>query len=247
MITLMGPGVLYGTRTDVAATPCNFGKVQEIQLDIDRQVKALYGQMQAPIDFGAGSMKITGKAKMASVSPLALANLFWGVTPGTGETLTQFLEAGAVPAVTPFTHVVANPTGFVGPYEILYVSTGLPFQVVAPGAEAAGKCSVNAGTGTLTFAAADEGAAFLVSYGYTAATGFNLTVNNLLQGSVPSFSAVMYNQKNGKACTITLPFCVPSKLNRASKLDAWLNPEIDIEVGANAAGVIMVENYPELS
>lgn len=247
MITLFGPGVFYGIPAAGNGTPCNFGKIKQLDLDISASVKPITGGMQYPIDFGRGAAKVTGKAKMAAISPLAMAALFFGVTPGTGQTLTQYLEAGAVPATTPFTVVVANPTGFTGPYEVLYAATNLPFQIVAAGSEAAGKCSVNPATGTLTFAAADEGKGVLISYGYTAATGFNLAVNNTLQGDTPIFGAAFYNKKNGKAVTITLPLMTSDKLALGFKEDAAVEPEIDLLIGANSAGQVMVFNFPELS
>jgi hypothetical protein len=244
MITLFGPGVLYGLRTDAAGTtPCNFGKLKSLELDADFTLKPLIGQFQAPIDFGRGELKLTGKAKLAAFSPLAFMNLFWGVASAAGETIEQFLEAGQ-PATN--TYTVVNHTGLVGIDEVLYAATGLPFQQVAS-APVLGQYSVNLATGVLTFAAADNNPAVLVSYHYTVAGGFNLTINNQLQGSTPTFSMVFYNTKNAKPVTYTLPFCTATKLNRGFKENDFANPEIDIVAGANAAGQIIVENYPELS
>ncbi len=245
MITLLGPGALYGTRTDVTgATPCNFGKVKSLEIDADFTVKALTGQFQAPIDFGRGELKLTGKAKMAAISPLALMSLFWGIASATGETLTQFLESGTIPGSASYTVTVANSATFVAPLEVLYAATGLPLAQV-PSAPAQGQYSVAAGV--FTFNSADHGAGVLISYTYTAVGGFNLTVNNQLQGFTPTFSAVFYNTKNGKPVTYTVPFCTSSKLNRGFKENDFVNPEIDLLIGANAAGQIIVENYPELS
>jgi hypothetical protein len=246
MITLAGPGVLYGTRTDAAGTtPCNFGKVKSISLDIDFTVKELTGQFQFPIDFARGVGKIAGKAKLAAISPLALMNLFWGIASATGETLTQFLEAGVIAGASPYTYTVANAANFGAPLEVLYAATGLPFTQVAS-APAQGQY-VNSGAGVLTFAVADKSTAILVSYTYSGTGGYNLTVNNQLQGFTPSFSAVVYNTKNGKPVTYTLPFCTASKLGRDFKESDFMNPELDFMVGANAAGQVIVENYPELS
>ncbi len=64
-----GPGVLIGTRTDIAnATPINFGKAQEFQLDLQFNKKELYGQSQFPLTVARSLAKATGKAKMAQVS-----------------------------------------------------------------------------------------------------------------------------------------------------------------------------------
>lgn len=246
-ITLFGPGVAWGVRNDVSgASPCNFGKVIEVSLQIAATVKPLTGGSQAPIDFGRGALKITGKLKMAEVSPLAISSLFWGVTPGAGSTLVQYLEAGSVAAATPYEYTVVNGATFVAALEVLYASTGLPLQQVAT-APAAGQYSVGAG-GVLTFAAADASKAILVSYTYTAAAqGYGLTVSNQLQGFTPTFAVTLYNVKNGKPVVYSLPFCTAEKLGRDGKEEAFTNPEIDILVGANAAGQIITENYPQLS
>jgi len=246
MITLAGPGVLYGTRTDASGTtPCNFGKVKSISLDVDFTVKELTGQFQFPIDFARGVGKIAGKAKLAAISPLALMNLFWGISSATGETFTQFLEAGTITGSSPATYQVANHTGFGATLEVLNAATGLPF--VAVGVLSANGQYVDGGNGTYTFPNTQTGTAILVSYTYTGAGSFNLAVNNQLQGFTPSFSAVVYNTKNGKPVTYTLPFCTASKLSRDFKESDFVNPEIDFMVGANAAGQVIVENYPELS
>ena len=245
MITLSGPGVLYGVPAAGSGSPCNFGKIKSLDLEVSRTVKPITGGQVWPFDFAGGAIKGTAKAKMAALSPLTLAALFFGVTPGTGQTLVQYLEAGAVPAVTPFIVTVSQAATFVQALEVLYAATGLPLTLVTGAPTVAGEYSIAAGV--FTFFSADEGKAVLISYTYTAATGFNIAVANTLQGDVPIFSAVFYNKKNGKAASCTLPMLVSEKLGFSFKEDAALEPEIDFMVGANAAGQPMVWNFPELS
>lgn len=246
MITLSGPGVLYAIPA--TGTPCNFGKVTQVDIELSQSVKPITGGQKWPFDFAGGAIKGTAKAKMAAVSPLAIGQLFFGVQGVAGEVLTQYLEAGAVPANPgPYTVILAHPTT-PALLEVLYAATGLPLQEVAAGNEAAGKFSFNAGTGTLTFAAADAGKAILTSYTYEAAgTGYNLAVTNGMQGDLPIFSAVFYNTKNGKPVTIQLPMLACEKLGLSMKEDAPLVPELDMLIGANAAGQAIVFNVPELS
>src|SRR5579863_7950334 len=93
LITLAGPGVLYGTRTDAnGTTPCNFGLIKSMDLEIAYNTKPATGQFQWPIDFARGVAKGSFKAKMTSVSSLALMNLFHGISSATGGTLLSFLE-----------------------------------------------------------------------------------------------------------------------------------------------------------
>jgi len=76
-----GSGVLLGTRTDIAnATPVNFGLVQEVTIEESATVKEIYGQYQYPLVAARGTVKTTGKAKVARISGLAFANLFWHYT-----------------------------------------------------------------------------------------------------------------------------------------------------------------------
>ena len=76
---VFGSGVLIGTPA--GGSPINFGLAQEVSLNIATTTKALYGQYNFPVAIGAGTKKMTGKAKMARVSGQALGSLFFGLTP----------------------------------------------------------------------------------------------------------------------------------------------------------------------
>ncbi len=94
-----GSGVLLGTRTDIAnATPLNFGLVQEVTIDESATIKELTGQFQRPVAIARGTIKTTGKAKVARISGMAFANLYYGVVPTAGQVATSFAEADTVAA-----------------------------------------------------------------------------------------------------------------------------------------------------
>src|ERR1700748_1364018 len=119
-----GSGVLIGTRTDSPnATPINFGLVQEVTLDETAGVKELYGQFQRPIAIARGTIKTTGKAKVARISGLAFANLYYGLTPVAGQVATSFAEAGVVPAASPYNVSVVNAASFVDDEGVTYAAT----------------------------------------------------------------------------------------------------------------------------
>ncbi|HET6379374.1 MAG TPA: hypothetical protein VFG05_13865, partial [Methylocella sp.] len=104
-----GSGVLLGTRTDIAnATPVNFGLVQEVTIEETATVKELTGQYQRPVAIARGTIKTHGKAKVARISGLAFANLFYGVAPSSGQLATSFAEPGSIPTASPFTFSAAN-------------------------------------------------------------------------------------------------------------------------------------------
>lgn len=246
MIFEFGSGVLLGVRTDIAnATPVNFGLIQECQLDLSFTTKELYGQYQFPVAIGRGQGKMTGKAKMAQISGFAFNNLFFGQSLTPGQLTTSFGESHAVPAVTPFTVSVTNAGDFVDDYGVLYATTGLPLTKVASG-PVQGQYSVAAGI--YSFAAADAGAAILVSYTYTVASaGQQFTYANQLIGTTPTFQAQLYQTFQSKPINVKLFNCVSSKLSYATKLEDFSVPELDFDIFANAAGAVFEWSFAEAS
>lgn len=241
-----GSGVLFGTRTDIAnATPVNFGLVQEVTIEETASIKELTGQYQRPVAVARSTIKTTGKAKVARISGLALASLFYGVTPTTGQLATSFAEAAAVPGASPYTVSVVNASTWVKDLGVLYAATGLPLLQVAS-APAAGQYSV--ASGIYTFAAADTGKAILISYNYTlAATGQQFTVVNQLLGATPTFQANFYTTFQGQAISLKLNNCTSSKLSFQTKLEDFLMPEFDFSCFADAAGNVMTWSFAEAS
>jgi len=241
-----GSGVLLGTRTDIAnATPLNFGLVQEVTIDETATIKELTGQFQRPVAIARGTIKTTGKAKVARISGLAFANLFYGVTPSAGKLATSFAEAGAVPATTPFTVTVANAATFADDEGVLYAASGLPLTKVSS-APATGQYSV--AVGVYTFNSADAGKAVLTSYTYTVAVaGQKFTVANQLLGTTPTFQAVFYTTFQGQAISLKLNNCTSNKLSFQTKLEDFIMPEFDFSCFADASGNVMTWSFAEVS
>lgn len=241
-----GSGVLLGTRTDIEnATPVNFGLVQEVTIEETANIKELRGQYQRPVAIARGTIKTTGKAKVARISGLAFANLFYGVTPSAGQLATSFAEAAAVPAAAPYTVTVANATNFVDDEGVLYAATGLPLTKVAS-APSSGQYSIS--SGVVTFNAADAGKAVLTSYTYTASgSGQKFTVTNQLLGTTPTFQAVFYTTFQGQAISLKLNNCTSNKLSFQTKLEDFVMPEFDFSCFADAAGNVMTWSFAEAS
>jgi hypothetical protein len=242
-----GSGVLIGTRTDIVnATPVNFGLVQEVTIDETASVKELYGQYQHPIAIARGTMKTTGKAKVARISGLAFANLFYGVTPSTGQLATSFAEAAIVPASTPYNVTAANGTTFVDDAGLVYAATGLPLVKVAA-APTIGQYTIAAG-GIYGFATADAGKAILLTYTYQiAASGQKFAVTNQLTGTTPTFQAQFYTTFQGQAVSLKLNNCTSSKLSLNTKLEDFVVPEFDFSCFADATGTVMTWSFAEAS
>lgn len=236
-----GSGALWGERTDITGSgigPRQFGVLQDIQIDFDWTDKELYGQLQFPVAIARGQGKISGKAKFAQILGLLYTDMFFGVTPATGQFAVSELEAAIVPASTPYTVTVANASSYNDDLGVAYTSTGRRFnRVTTP--SAAGQYTVDFATGVYTFSAADADAALLVSYTYNNATsGSKLTLTNPLMGTTPTFKAKFYTTYSGEGMALRLNACTANKLSMPTKIDDWTINELDFMAFADAAGTI---------
>lgn len=244
---VFGSGVLMGVRTDVAnATPVNFGLVQEVSPSMKFDQKELYGQYQFPVAVARGKGKFGLKAKLARVSGLVMASLFLGQSLTSGMLTASIAEAHAVPASSPYTVTVTNSAEFVDDYGVVYAATGLPLTKVASG-PTQGQYSVSAGV--YTFAAADDGAAVLISYTYTVTgtTSQQVTVTNQLMGQTPLIQAQFYTSFQGVPMSAKFYNVIPTGLDFATKLDDFMIPDMEMGVQANAAGQLCNFSFGEVS
>jgi hypothetical protein len=236
-----GSGAIWGERTDVTGSgigPQQFGILQDIQIDFDWSDKELYGQLQFPVAIARGQGKITGKAKFAQILGLLYSDMFFGVTPATGQFAVSQLEAATVPATTPFTVVPANAASYNDDLGVTYAANGNRFnRVITP--SAAGQYSVNFASGVYTFSSADAGISVLISYTYNIATsGKMLTLSNQPLGITPTFKATFYTAYNGSGTALRLNACTANKLSLPTKLDTWTISELDFMAFADPSGTI---------
>jgi hypothetical protein len=242
---VFGTGALYGiplTDTNGNAvsnpTPVQFGVLQEVAADLSFDEKTLYGAYQFPVAFGRGKGKFTFKAKAADLSYQALSSLFFGNTPTAGIRNVVDNFAATVPT-TPFQVTITPPSSgtFATDLGVRYSSTGIALTRVASG-PTLGQYSL-AGA-VYTFAAADVGAALLISYEYTATstTNFQIGVTNVLMGYAPSFQTQLHLPYNGKNMTLKLNNCVASKLSLPFKNEDFSVQEFDFMALADASNNI---------
>jgi len=245
-----GSGVLLGTRTDIPnATPVNFGLVQEVTIEESATIKELTGQFQRPVAIARGTIKTTGKAKVARISGIAFGNLFYGATPVAGQIATSFAEGPTVIPTTPFGVTVANAATYVDDAGVINSATGLPLTLV-PSSPAAGQYSVNTSTGVYTFSSADNvaGVKVLISYTYgITTTGQKIAVGNQLLGTTPTFKAKFYTTFQGQAISLQLNNCTANKLTFDTKLEDFIIPEFDFSCFADASGNVMTWSFAEAS
>ena len=243
-----GAGALWGNRTDVTGSgigPDQFGILQDVQIDWDWSTKELWGQFQFPLDIARGQGKIAGKAKFARIFGAIFGDLFFGQTPATGQLTVSENEAATVPATIPYTVTVANAANYVDDLGVFYAtgaSAGNRFtRVTTP--SASGQYSVNLATGIYTFAAADAGAALLISYLCTiSSAGKKLVLTNQFMGYTPTFKATFYTTKTTQGAaaglTLVLNACTASKLSLPTKIDDYEIQEFDFSAFADATGTI---------
>jgi hypothetical protein len=236
-----GSGAVWGERTDVTGPgigPRQFGVLQDIQIDFDWTDKELYGQLQFPVAIARGQGKITGKAKFAQILGLLYSDIFFGVTPATGQFAVSQLEAATVPATTPYGVTPANAATYNDDLGVSYAATGQRFNRVTTPA-AAGQYAVDFATGVYTFSSADASAAVLISYTYNITTSGNrLTLTNQPMGITPTFKATFYTTYNGSGTALRLNACTANKLSLPTKLDTWTISELDFSAFADASGTI---------
>jgi len=230
-----GTGNFYGISSAANSTPRKFATMQDVQFDLQFTTKQLYGQNQVALDIRRGQAKFTGKAKFAQISGSMLNDLFFSQTATTGLLLSAVGEAGTVSS-TPFTVTVANSTTFDTDLGVVYAATGVPLTRVAS-SPAQGQYSVAAGV--YTFSSTDTGAAVLIDYLYTAATGgTKVALSNQSMGTTPTFMGVFSTTASGKNVTLKLNLCTSSKLSLQTKIEDYTIPELDFEVMADAANNI---------
>lgn len=242
-----GAGALWGNRTDVTGSgigPDQFGILQDVQIDWDWTTRELWGQFQFPVDIARGQGKIIGKAKFARIFGAIYGDLFFGQTPATGQLTVSENEAAVVPAGSPYTVTVANAANFSDDLGVFYAAganAGNRFtRVTTP--SAAGQYSVNLGTGIYTFAAADAGAALMISYLFNSTSGKKLVLTNKLMGFTPTFKATFYTSKTTQGVpaglALVLNACTASKLSLPTKTDDYEIQEFDFSAFADATGAI---------
>lgn len=252
-----GSGVLIGTRTDIpGVTPINFGILQDVTIEETASTKELTGQYQYPVAIARGTVKTTGKAKMAKISGLAFATLFYGVTPVSGQIATAFAEGlpsgpYIVPSSSPYTVTVANSSTFIEDAGVINGALGMPLTLAAAGsALASGEYSVSGGV--YTFYSGDAGKSILISYTYSISStaeppGQKLTVSNPLLGTTPVFKAKFFTTYQNQSVSLQLNACTSSKLSFQTKLEDFVMPEFDFSCFADASNNVMTWSFSEVS
>lgn len=229
-----GVGTIVGKRTDVTGKPPSFlGVIQDIEIDLDQQIKELYGQYKMPVDVAPGQLKITGKAKFARIQASTIDNLLLGEGVTSGAGLDMATAEVHTPVGTTFT--VTNGATFLEDFGLFYAATGVQLVPVVSAPIQGQYIPGVAATGTYTIAAADENTALNVYYSFTVTTLNSIVASNQLMGTGPVFELFAAQLYNGKKINIKLNACRGSKLTLPFKNADYTIMDFDFTAFADAS------------
>lgn len=243
-----GTGTLWGAAIQDALgnaiatpTPIKFGTLNDVSVEISRDVKELYGTLAFPVAVGGGKMKIALKAKFAQLAGRVFNDLFLGqgVNAGTLTAVQEDLTGAAIPG-TPFqiTPTVPNSGTWARDLGVIDGTTGVPMQRVAS-APATGQYSVAAGV--YTFATADVAKIVYISFTYTYAVSSakSLIFNNIAMGTVPIFGVDLSCRYQGKQAYMRFQQVASQKLSFSPKQDDFAMADMDMSAFADpVTGVV---------
>ena len=218
--------------------------MQDVSLDFDRKIETLLGQYNMAVAAGGGEFKITGKTKFARLQATQINNLFLGQTLTANSMLE--MTTGETGTVASASVTVANSSTFVEDYGVFYASTGAQLMPVAS-SPAQGQYSV--GSGVYTFNSADNGAAVLIYYSYTIASGNKISLANQLTGPLPMFEISLKETFNyfgtHKDLLVKLNACVSPKLSLPFSNQQFTVAEFDFQAIADASNNIGTISFSE--
>lgn len=244
-------GVAYMVDGDTNPTPTNIRILQSASVDMKATTKDLFGQNIFPVAVGRSQIKVSGKVKFADYQPRLIRDFIGGANNSlmaAGQTLIVNGETGAVPGSSTYTIQVTNNATYVLDLGVNYTTTGIPFTRVAS-SPAAGQYSVNAATGTYTFASGDASAAVQISYTYTlSSAGSSVTMSNTAAGAAFTFKTVLGGSYNGLQTNFILNACIPQSLKMYdSKIGDFTMPELDFGAVVDSAGNLGTVSVPVTS
>jgi hypothetical protein len=243
---IFGTGSLFGTAlTDAQGnaiatpSPVKFGELQDVSIDMSRDIKPLYGQNMMPVAIGGGKMKFDFKSKFARLNGRIFNDLFFGqsLNAGTLQGVYNDTTGAAIPG-TPYAVTPTVPSSGTWARDLGVIdSNGVPMKRVAS-APATGEYMVSAGV--YTFAAADTTKTVFISFAYTAsvAAARQVSFTNQPMGYVPTFGIDLAILYNGKPANMRFNQCVSGKLGFSPKQDDFGVADMDFSAFADGSGTI---------
>lgn len=242
-----GSGLITGTPNSLGnnaanPTPTRFGILQEASVEFKGDLKKLFGQKQFAVATARGKIDVNGKAKVASLDPNALNQLYFGQASAVGGGRPTFDEKHATGA-----SIAATGSNVTEDLGVINFDTGL--NMVKVGATPAiGQYSVGivSGTATYVFNASETASAVLLSYISTSTTlGTTITLSNQLMGYAPQFEMVLANTFRNKLFLLKLTNCTMGMVSIPTKQEDFWVCDVDFNANTDATdtlGLIYADN-----
>ena len=242
-----GAGALFinpnGGNLASNPTPFRIGILQEASYTLKGETVKLYGQNRLPDIVAPSEIDLSIKCSFAGIQGLTLSQAFLVGTVGAGVKQMIDQEKATIPSATPYTVTVTNSANFLVDFGVQYAATTRNLTRVAS-SPAQGEYTVSAGV--YTFAAADTGAAILISYTYTlAATGQTFAYQNQMQGVGPSCQVVLYEPYTNGLRGILFNTCWCKSLSNPTKQKGFVIQEAEFDVADTPGGNVF--EYYDLS
>jgi hypothetical protein len=240
---VFGPGIIIAKRTDIAnQTPVNIGFANELSFAEKATVKSLFGQVNRPLVIAKGTIKTTGKIKAAMISAYAWNSLFYAGTLAAGGLNYNMGELHTIGAGGG-NLTVTNSNGYDQDLGAYYIASWQPLLKETTGSPSAGYYSLGAG-GVYDFATADQSLAVGINYTNSSALGQSMTVSAQNIGTTPTFQLDYWTDLNSNPYAVRMLNCVMSDLTQDFKLEDFMMPAIDFEIGINAAQQAFTYQFP---
>ena len=236
-----GTGTAFFVPTNTNApllnnpTPIAPTLLQEISFDFKATNKELYGRRQFAEDVARGKVSVSGKCKITATDLNFLNGLYFGMPQSTGAVrplVETFPTAGG-------TAQVSKHANFNTDYGVVSAATGVPLVLITSGAPAEGQYSVNAATGTYTFAVGETIASVTISYSWSDTTsGTTVVLSSQALGYGPEFALNLNSQYESKLFSLVLFRCKATDISIPTKQEDYWISDASFGAFANAAGNI---------
>ena len=216
-------------------TPRRIGVLQDISIEIKRDIKELFGENKFAEDAASGNESISGKYKSGEMDPSWITEAFLDADRTTGMLLFARAE---LHTVTAGTTTVTHAVDFSEDYGVINPLTNQAYRRVAT-TPAAGEYSVNESTGVYTFNASENATSVGHTYLYEVTTGETYTVNNSAAGDSVYCSIFLYkNSRAGTPFGLRLANATFESASFGFKLNEYTMPEGSFKGFANSAGKV---------
>lgn len=226
---------VYLKRSAANPTPRRIAIIQDVSIEIKRDIKELFGENKYAEDAASGNESITGKYKSGELDPSWMMEEFMSSTRTSGSIILVKSEAKTVAAGTVTVNGAAD---FREDYGVVDPLTNRPLRRVGS-APAEGQYAVNEGTGVYTFNTANNGDSFLFTYLTDSDEGETYTVSNSVAGDSLFCSLLLYKtSRTGKPFGLRLANATFESASFGFKLNEHAMPEGSFKGFAGDNGIV---------